>query len=55
MKLSLGLNISLQVKFTITFAAKIFNFLMRIKEQENKSSMLLLLVALSVNQIQDQK
>ena len=55
MKLSLGLSLSLRVKFTITFAAKILSFLMITKELEKKKLMFLLLVALIVNQVKDQK
>ena len=40
MKLSLGLNLSLRMKFIITFAAKILSFLMRTKELETKILML---------------
>ena len=55
MKLSLGLSLSLRMKFIITFATKILSFLMRTKELEKKKLMLLLLVALIVNQLKDQK
>ena len=55
MKLSLGLSLNLRMKFTITFAAKILSFLMKTKELESKKLILLLLVALIVNQLKDQK
>ena len=55
MKLSLGLNLSLRMKFTITFAATILSFLMKTKELERMKSMLLLLVALIASQARDQK
>ena len=40
MKLLLDLSLSLRMKFTITFAAKILSFLMRTKELEKEKLML---------------
>ena len=54
MKLSLSLSLNLQTKFIITFATKILSFLMKTKVLEKKKWMLLLLVALIVNQVKGQ-
>ena len=49
-KLLLGSSISIQTKFMIIFATIISSFLQKIKEQEKKSSTILLLIALIMNQ-----
>ena len=49
-KLLLGSSISIQTKFMIIFATIISSFLQKTKEQEKKSSTILLLIALIMNQ-----